>query len=274
MEDLPRTTLTQRRTEVLSGSKKLTKSKLEHDEPSYAPTSGEKPAVGKIVVWIVVIVLIGIGSAILVTNLLNNQSTNTKTLVPESSPVSTPVTPIAEEPDTEPEDETPVVDPDPEPAQPTTPAPTQPSGPVGGTIDGLTIVDSLSDYSQQPRILNSEVTANNTILNKVRYYETVTEFNYLLSDLKTSSGQLAPKIALFYEGNDVVLEIRNVSRDNVIGEESSVTNTYNGVVAISSLEASNEGNISRFQFKMSKKVAARVNLDLEKRELLLQIDNR
>ncbi len=271
MEELPKTTLTQRRTEVLSGAKKLTKSKLDHEDEHKTP---DRSAVIRIAIWIAVVVLIGIGSALFLTQFLNGQNrlpaNNSNNQIgtpkkPDSLPV---VGQVVEDTDVDPT--TPAVS-----TPPNTPPATVPqTNPAANPLSGSQSLVSLAEYANTDRAASATTAQSTLILNKVKYFETVTEFNYQLFEVKANSGMIDPAISISYEGNDVIFSFKNVSKDSVIGEEKSFTRAFTNVVGITRLLAENKASVSSFRFTLTKKVPVRVVVDKEAGEVLLQIDNR
>jgi cytoskeletal protein RodZ len=261
MDFTPNTTLTQRRNQISTGgSKILTKEKLDHtDDPV---TYTDRSAVVKIVVWIVVVVFIGVGAALLLTNLVNSGDQNTATppaavTPPAEEPESNPVTPPSneEEPNEEPEETPP----------PTTPEPT-PTPPVAS--------GDLTQYSTEDRTKTSAATGAHLIFNRFKFFTAATEFNYIFTNVTTVSGAIDPAVKAYYEDNDLVIEFTNMKTDNVTGNGNSTSRTLNGVANITGTRTENRNGVSKYRFLLTKKLPYRVEVKQDTSEIVIQIDNK
>lgn len=257
---MPKTTLTQRRNQISSGAKKLTKDKLDHYEETDAP---DRSAVIKIVIWILVVVFIGVGAALFISN-LNSRSNRTNTTPPANQPDSSPDSFPASLPEDEEPTDTPVETPTETPAEaPTTPPAT-----------GDSSWSAIAEYGTQARSVAAKNNDNSFTMNKFRFAGTSSEFNYTFWDLTGRGGELDPGVKAYYEENNLIVEISNVYRDNVTGNGGKTNRTFIGVTGISGTETENSNNVSKYKFLMDKQYPYRINLDTEKRELTIQIDNK
>lgn len=264
MEDLPRTTLTQRRSEVMSGARKLNKEALEHDEmpePIRPSVIANRSAGIKIAIWVAAVVLLGIGSALFLTNLLNRSAQVSPT--PSPTPTATPASLPRVTPTPEPEIT-------PTPSASTTPAPT--ATPVAGA-DGVVVVEDLAAYATTNRLMRAETEGNNLIFNKLRFFQTATEFNYLFTEVSTATGEIDPQIKVSYEDNDVVVEFGNMRRDNVTGNENTTSRTFTAIPGITGTETKNASGVSQYRFKMQDNYPVKVLVDASAKEIRIQIDN-
>lgn len=260
-EVVPRTTLTQRRSEISAGSsaKRINKEKVNPDHG----LSIDKSAAIRVVMWIVAILFIGIGSALLLTNVLTNNANtveeNPAAEMPESFPDSLPV---AEEP-TEPEP--PVGE---TPAEPEVPV-EEPATPTQPTTPNQ--VQSLAEFADTDRSLAAQSSGNNLVLTNFKFFVMNNVFNYQFYDLKTSNGEIDPAVNIKYdENNNTIIELTNISRDNVTLPNNKTSRTINNVRGIKGTETENAGNISTYKFLTTQRLESRVLIDKEARTMTVQ----
>jgi len=271
MEEIPQTTLTQRRNELSSGAKKLTKEKLEHtDSPN------DRAAIIRVIIWIAVVVFIGIGSALLFTSLLNkntnntqNSGTNPVAQTPDSFTTDNTVTnPVATTPTTP----TPTVTPTTTPTPPTAPTP-----PTTGQTDsmGNTYVTSLDSYETTNRALAAQATGNTINLAKFKYFQSNTEFNYIFYNVTSTVSTIDPAISVYYDAsNNLIVQFNNINRDSVTEPGNKTTRTFTGVTGISGDATANTGAISTYKFLMTTKYPAKVTIDKTNSQIIIQVKNK
>jgi cytoskeletal protein RodZ len=279
MDQLPKTTLTQKRSQVTGntppvstppvantmnttppvGATKLDKMKLDHSDDMALKDKG---AITKIILWIVVVVFVGIGSALLLTNLIGKDANTTAT------PTSAPVTEVTSYPvaTLEPTVTTTVT---------TTPTVTTTVTPTDEATTGtLKTVDSLATYSADDRYMPADAPSTKSlILNKFRFKDTTSEFNYTFTEVGSTTTTLDPDVKLYYEGTDLLLVFTNVSVDRVTGNGNTTTRAFTNVTGITGTETSNKDGVSTYRFKMDKKYQSKLTVTQDTKEILLQIDN-
>lgn len=301
MSDMPQTTLTQRRNQISGGAKKLTKSRLDPfgSTSSFAggqsegektaingtklPVSGvDRGAVIKVLIWIVVVVFIGVGAALFVTNMLSTQPKKGPVTAPVSAPVSSPVAQVPDpESDTDGEldpvdngtGEQPTDSTDGDgvdTGEPTPPAPQTPVTPPAGSVTAT----QFEVYSSEARSLTAATPGRTLTLSKFRFFDSTSGFNYIFTDNKSTTASLDPDIKVSYEGNDLVVEFNNVKADNVTGNGGSTSRNFTSVSGISGTETSNKNGVSKYVFKSTSKFEHRIIIDQETKEIKIQIKNR
>jgi hypothetical protein len=282
MDEMPKTTLTQKRSQMSSGSSKLQKDKLDHsvDVPS------EKSKVIRIILWITIIVFVGVAAAILVVQFDNgslNFGGNTETAedqedtdsegetvdsLPDAGTETDETDGTETDTDTTEEEVTDVVDENTE---------DEPEEVVEESVEdnnsSEVLATNIDEYATTNRARVGGTT-NNTILNTFAFQETATEFNYRFTDVATSGGTLDPDFSLTYEGNNLVLTFNNLASDRVTGPNNSTSRQLTSITKIEKTETENTGETSTYTFFMEEKFPARVIFNPDTREILLQIDNR
>ncbi len=283
MDAIPKTTLTQKRSQITSGAKKLKKEKLEHDDQENSPDKG---AIMKIVIWIVVVVFIGVGAALFLTNILSGNSEEIDQPEEiESYPVVSEETEelytdddldTENEEDLENEDQ---LDTENENENEEEVLEEDSDNEDDQTEEDTTTVaqGNLEEYSLTDRVKPSENSGKTLILNKFRYYETNTEFNYIFSEVSSTSSTIDPSIKLYYEkdtNDELILEFSNVYRDNVTGNENTTTRSFPDIPGLISTKTENHNGVSKYRFYMSDKYKSRVLIDNNAKTIKLQIDTR
>jgi hypothetical protein len=273
MEDTPKTTLTQRRSSISGSAKKLKPEKLGNKE-----TNGPDPEKGsmiKIVAWIMIVVFIGVGTALLATNLLGSEESedNDTEVAQENEPESFPL--ADEDDELEPIEDDELIDSgeDTDEALDVTnedveedPTPdSEPEPPVSTTTGDI------SQFANTDRSIAGSDT-NNIIFNRFSFFVEDGVFNYVFENITTTSGSIDPDARLYYEGDDLVFEINNLSRDNVTGSNNTTSRTIFGVSGLTGTETENEGNVSRYKFLLSDRHDSRLVVSPENNEIRVQID--
>ncbi len=303
MSDMPQTTLTQRRNQISGGAKKLTKSRLEpfgapssfnasqlEGEKHETNTSGstvDKSAVIKVLIWIVVVVFIGVGAALFVTNMLSTQ--------PKKETVTPPVsTPVVQKPEPEstsndsvtPGDansdndtgELPTDGTDGDGVETDTPGtPDEPTPPVTPPVTlptGSVTAQQLEVYSAEARSLSAATAGKTLTLSKFRFFDSTSGFNYIFTENKSTTDTIDPDIKVSYEGNNLVVEFNNVKADNVTGNGGSTSRSFTNVSGISGTETSNKNGVSKYVFKLTSKFEHKIIVDQVTKEIKIQIKNR
>ena len=282
MDDMPHTTLTQRRGR--SGARPVSDTDLEVPEPpamemdsSYETAAANetaiaedmfaetdttevnprgKSAVVKIILWVLVVLVITIAVAYILTNIVNNKPTTLTptpiaTIAPDSFPVSLPL-----------EDGTPT------PMATATPTPV-----AGATATPVAIEGDITVYSNKDRA-NTGTTAKTLVLNKFGFAQAGTEFAYTFREVKTTTGALDPKMSISYEGNVVTFIFEGVATDNVTVNGNTTTRDFTNVPGITKSNTSNSEGVSKYSFTMDKPYESKITVNKDEATIKLLIKNR
>ncbi len=285
-DSMPKTTLTQRRNQISSGAKKLTKEKLDHSD-SLIENRG---SVIKVVIWILIVVIIGIGAALLLTNVLNDSGDD---VVVDDEPTSYPDSYLMDDDTDDLDDMSDDLDDsddmDDDITDNTDDLTTDDddTDTTGDTDDSDmddsddtttptgTTVNTLEEYSTDPRTLTAGISSDHLTLNKFRYFAMGKEFNYVFEEVGTSSTEIAPEIKAYYDdSNNLIIEIHNLARDYVTGQNNSTSRTITDIPKVTGTSTENDGNMSTYKFLLTEKVPYRVLIDNETNEITIQLQIR
>ncbi|MFW5702620.1 MAG: hypothetical protein ACOCXP_01495 [Candidatus Dojkabacteria bacterium] len=277
-DDTPKTTLTQRRNQIMSekdsGASKLSQDKL----PGSATTSFsgmntskanpgnakaqtgskiDRRAMARIVAWILIVAFLGIGSALVVTSLLGSEEEETESTATETENVDLSST-TEEETEAEAELETgtdtslneeneeefnagdPGTDLD-SAEQAEEDVETE-------SPDNTTNSEDLSTFSTNDRSRSATRTGNTVALNTFSFEASGGLF-YFQFGASSTGGNLDPAIQLRHdEEKNIVLTFTNVATDAVTGNNNTGGRTVQGINGISGWETENSGNTSTYKF--------------------------
>lgn len=264
MNETPTTTLTQRRSQItVDGTKKIMPKEKLNTPRVDAGDPAERGSVIRIVLWILVMVFIGVGTALLITNLARNDSKKTENNSNNSTDNTPESFPVAEEPNTEtpdgedPDAEEPTEEPAEEPA-------TEEPVPTPVTAD-------ITKFDNTDRQRTSSANSNNIILNNFKFYVENGVFNYIFYNVTTTEGAIDPAAKLYYEGDDLIFEMNNIYRDNVTGQGGTTSRNIAGIAGLTGTQTESRGNVSKYKFLLNSKLKSRMEVDAQKREIRVQI---
>lgn len=252
-----KSTLTQRRSTLGSSSEP---SPAISSSPTMGPSSlssidtmaddgSSKGSAAKILIWVVIILITGIGLAFLIRGLTTNKENE-----PEEQEEVTPPPaeePIEEEPTTEePEEEEPIEEePEEEPTE------EEPEEETPTTGDGLT-----NEYSTANQTLGEGLTTNTVNITGYSYSGFASNFVYTA---KMTNSDTFPTVTATLDQTEKTLTVvvSNVKTDGIVGNGGEGSTTFAAPRNVTSVDIENASNKTTFVFNLNKATQYKIYAD-------------
>lgn len=238
----------------VAGVDKISKDKIEE----LSLKDDEQNSLLKVIMWVLIVILLAVAAYVGLKSLLKEDMDQTDDTKQEALITNTPKPDVTIEA-TQGEKETTTT-----PKISATPIPTTKSKPTNQPQA------KANDFGVEEQVIESNVTGDKVVITRYNYFDDQDLFTF---NLFVQGG--IPQVEATQSGQEIVLEISNLSTDDVVDEKGKDSKDFKatGSLNLEGLDVEYNDNVSVYTFSMSKKADYKLSYVESQGALRLEVEN-